>query len=79
MADVFYWLLVHNPLFGKMRYFAFRPKDAHVPTNPALALRWLDYEGAAQFASRLAANWTPILVRFDGDAICGAEPNSPKA
>ena len=78
MSEVYYWVLAHVGLrpFTKTRYFAFRPEGTDLPTNPALALRWAEYEGAVQFAQRLRSNWTHMLVRFDGDALCGgASPN----
>ena len=73
MSNVYYWVLAHAGLrpFTKTRYFAFRPEGVDLPTNPALALRWMEHEGAVQFAQRLQSDWTPTLVRFDGDALCG--------
>lgn len=79
--DVHYWVLAHVGLrpFTKTRYFAFRPQGEKLSTNPALALRWMDLEGAQQFAQRLAADWTPMLVRFDGDALCGGVNPNPNS
>jgi hypothetical protein len=81
MADVYYWVLCHVGLrpFSKTRYYALRPADVELPTNPALALRWVELEGAEQFAARLQGSWTPRLVRFDGAALCGGVSPSPNS
>jgi hypothetical protein len=81
MSDVYYWTLTHiNAITGKQYYFAFINKGESLPTNPAMAMRWSELEGAQQFAKRLLGLWTPVLIRFDGDALCGgAEKPSPNS
>jgi hypothetical protein len=81
MSDVYYWVLAHAGFlpFSKTIYFAFTTEGKSLPTNPALAMRWIEYEDAEQYASHLAASWTPMLVRFEGDALCGGENPSPNS
>lgn len=71
MSKVYYWLLACAPFFKATIYFRLRQKDEPLCTNPAMAMRWVDHEDALDYASRLEGNWTPVLVDFDGEAMCG--------
>jgi len=80
MADVHYWLLAHAGLpFKPTQYFAFCTNGDGLPTNPAKAMRWMELEGAQQFAEKLLGNWTPVLMKFDGAALCGGIGQNPNS
>jgi hypothetical protein len=72
MAEIYYWLLVHNPWFGDEEYFCFdRQGEESATNNPAMAMRWQDLYAAEYAQLRLSGTWTPKLIAFDGAALCG--------
>jgi hypothetical protein len=78
MAEIHYWLLVHEPWFGDTEYFRFDKQGNESATaNPALAMRWQDLYAAEYAGGMLSGQWTPKLIAFDGDALCGGASPSP--
>jgi len=73
MSEIYYWVLACAPVFKATIYFRLRQHDEPLCTNPAMAMRWVDLEDAADYAKRLDGNWTPVLVGFDGEAMCGGK------
>jgi len=80
MSEVHYWLLVHEPWFGDTEYFRFDLRgNESATTNPALAMRWQDLYAADYALGCLSGMWTPKLIAFDGDALCGGIGQSPNS
>ena len=70
---VYYWLLACAPVFKAPIYFRLLQRGEPLCTNPAMAMRWVDLEDAEDYRKRLKGNWTPILVAFDSEALCGGK------